>query len=815
MQDKLADYERVLRELSSRVGEADADMIKNVLVKADQPDADDSIADSTAILGVEPDTISELSGEENELASGRAGSTGAVDRTEEDFTREGAKTTGYMGKNSDVTWMQRLRQENKYGEGRAAQDPNQERLYEISGPSFRTHMNQNMSNVAPSEEHEGFTIEESSYHLNDLSIFAYDAVAPYEMPTNEHARMLFHTYMQRVHHSFPIVGRVNLHNQFFKLMSKNGSQQASRKWLAIINIIFAIAAKYSHLIQAEWAGDERDHVIYFTRARMLAITDETIFNHPDLQMIQILGLMSYYLMAVDQTHRAWCLNGTAVRACNALGVNMRNDSSELSNDLKEVRYRVWWSLYTLENRLCGITGRVSCILDDHCTCPLPAPVLEEDFGTPLGQKLLSNEHQQSDRAPSSNAQSPPAPSNRSSRSGCNTKAEASRSPLATQSMQAPSDSTLEWAKDARPTTALYFLHVVQACRLMQAAFHNLYSPTATQARWSDMQSRIKELNEQLDLWYGKLPAAFDFRRNQRDKEFVEPRLSLGFLYYSIKMVIHRPCLCRLDRRLPTQSAKSQEFNRSAATTCVTSAQEQLALIPDAPNAVGFLKIGPWANILHNLVQSVTVLMLEISFRSHHMPEQADDVLDTAKKAIRWLHALGDENLAAARAWQLSNIMLRDVVAKIGRNVKDIPDKPPRAAGLCAADNVSMGTRSSSTQQGTYVQHGQDFASSFLPPSSMSMANMPMPALTGFLDPMNAYDQFYLMGENVDPSQMQFTHGPIGAEMSFMDQFTEKRPDHPGQRGSHGGELDVLIRPAAALDLAADRSVSGIYLRPGF
>ena len=738
------------------------------------------MTDGTAVLSVEPDNVSDVSANDSELASGGVGSTGALDRTEEDFTREGAKTTGYIGKHSDITWMQRLRQENKYGEG-SSQNADQERPCEISGASFRSHKYQKMANVALPEPEQGFTVQDSSYHLNDQSIFTYEAVAPYEMPTNEHASMLFNTYLQRIHPTFPIVGRTNLHNQFFKFMSKNGSQQAPRKWLAIINLIFAIAARYSHLIQADWAGDERDHVIYFTRARMLAVTDETIFNHPDLQMIQVQVLMSYYLMTVGQIHRAWCLTGLAIRAASGLGMNMRNDSAELSNDLKEVRYRVWWSLYTLEHRLCDMTGRVNCILDDHCTCPLPVPIPEEDFDTPLGRKLLSKEHQQGDRAPASNAHTPPAPSGSgsSSRSGFNTKPEVSRSPSAAQS-----ETTLDWAKDVRPNTGLYFLHLVQISRLMQLAIHRLYSPTAIQARWADMQSRIGELNDQLETWYRKLPAAFDFRRNQRDKDFIEARLSLGFSYHGVKMIIHRPCLCRLDRKLPAQSARSHEFNHVAAITCVTSAQDQLALIPDVPNAVGFLKVGPWATILHNLVQSVTVLMLEISFRAHHMPEQADDILESAKKAIRWLHALGDHDLAAARAWRLSITMLHEAATKIGRDVDDMASKPPRAAQL-DSDDVSMRIASSSTQHGSYGQvHGQSYTPSYMPSTSVSMAGMGMHGLTSVLDPMTAYDQFYSMsGENVDPTQMQYSRVPTDAEMSFMDQFTENRADHAGQAGN--------------------------------
>ncbi|KAK5954040.1 hypothetical protein OHC33_004611 [Knufia fluminis] len=804
LQDKVADYEKILRGLSGRVSESDADLIRTTLERAAQMDPDEATTDGATLPSVEPDGVSEASGAESEVSGGE-GSTGALDRTEEDFTREGAKTTGYMGKNSDITWLQRLRQENKYGEGTSAQDANQERLYELAGRSFRSHMSQNTTDVALPEADSGFTIQDSSYHLNDLNIFAYEAVAPYEMPTNDHARMLFNTYMQRVHPAFPIVGRMNLHNQFFKFMSKNGAQQAPRKWLAIINLIFAIAAKYSHFIQADWAGDERDHVIYFTRARMLAVTDETIFNHPDLQMIQILGLMSYYLLVIDQINRAWCLTGMAIRASNALALNMRNDSDDLSNGLKEVRYRVWWSLYALEHQLCGMTGRVNCILDDHCTCPLPVPVLEEDFETPLGQKLLSKEHQTTDRMPSSNANTT-AGSNSSSRSGSNTKAELSRSPSTTQSTQSPADSTLEWAKDVRPNMALYFLHLVQISRLTQVIFQRLYNPTAVQARWSEIQSQIGDLNEQLDNWYRKLPAAFDFRRSQRDKDFIEARLSLGFFYYSTKMILHRPCLCRLDRKIPGQSAKSREFNRTAAITCVTSAQDQLALIPDTPNAVGFLKVGPWTTILHNLVQAVAVLMLEISFRAHHMPEQADDMIDSAKKAIRWLHALGEDNLAAARAWQLSNMMLRNAVGKIGRTVDDLPSKPPRTAGP-GSDDISMATGSSSTQDG--YGHGHTHSHrhgvnpGYMPPTSMTtsgmgmgdMSGMPMSSLSGYNDPLSAYDQFMSMGGNVDPSQMQFSQsstpvqfqqGPTDAEMSFMDQFTDSRSEHPRQRGNQGG-----------------------------
>jgi len=42
------------------------------------------------------------------------------------------------------------------------------------------------------------------------------------------------------------------------------------------------------------------------------------------------------------------LCGYAIREAGALGMNMRNDSSDLKDSLKEIRYRLWWALYALD-----------------------------------------------------------------------------------------------------------------------------------------------------------------------------------------------------------------------------------------------------------------------------------------------------------------------------------------------------------------------------------------------------------------------------------------------------------------------------------
>jgi hypothetical protein len=76
-----------------------------------------------------------------------------------------------------------------------------------------------------------------------------------------------------------------------------------RKWLAIVNLIFAISARYSHVVRAEWRGDDRDHLIYFSRARLLSLDGETLFQHADLQQIQVTALMALYLLCTNQINR--------------------------------------------------------------------------------------------------------------------------------------------------------------------------------------------------------------------------------------------------------------------------------------------------------------------------------------------------------------------------------------------------------------------------------------------------------------------------------------------------------------------------------
>ena len=148
---------------------------------------------------------------------------------------------------------------------------------------------------------EEFALHRANYHLDDVDVDVPGPVQTYWIPPRPLADQLFEDYLDTVHPFFPIISRV-----LFRAQYRNFFETAARpgdKWLAVLNMIFAIAAKHAHLRQAPWRGSEQDHLEYFTRARILSMDGDVLFSHPDLQQVQVEGLTAFYLLASDQINR--------------------------------------------------------------------------------------------------------------------------------------------------------------------------------------------------------------------------------------------------------------------------------------------------------------------------------------------------------------------------------------------------------------------------------------------------------------------------------------------------------------------------------
>ena len=431
--------------------------------------------------------------------------------------------------------------------------------------------------------------------------------------------------------------------------------------------------------------------------------------------------------------RSWAISGIAIRHASTLGLNLRNDSKDVSETSKEIRYRVWWALCCLERILAVMTGRPTSFSETDCTAPAPLPLEEDSFSgnnapSPqnlvLFRRLSSQDSRQTDGAVST-----------PSSTGYSSK-------LKMSPVDSVSPASQERKQIVPPCNALYFTYHTELCNFTNEVLNRLYRADSMSKSWADVQSSIATLNSKLEKWRAKLPNVFDFTKRQRDQQFVRQRMSLGFFYYSTSAIINRPCLCRIDQKIPNQSVKAKDFNRETAMKCVHAARDMLVMLPQEPNAVGLYTVAPWWCLVHFFMQAATVLMLELSFRSYHMPNEVEEIFDSAKKAVEWLRSLSEDDEAAKRAWSLCDEALRKVAPKVGRS----PAEASNYQGV-------------SDHQGHAEDQAQGMDSiPFTQESAISSTYFPQFNCAPFQPPMfSYYDQFLSSGQEPATS----APGPYG------------------------------------------------------
>jgi hypothetical protein len=69
-------------------------------------------------------------------------------------------------------------------------------------------------------------------------------------------------------------------------------------------------------------------------------------------------------------------------------------------------------------------------------------------------------------------------------------------------------------------------------------------------------------------------------------------------YWSTKILITRPCVCRIEQRISDESKSSTRFNIQAARTCVDAALEMVKSFPNDPDLNFIYSTGPWWAITH-------------------------------------------------------------------------------------------------------------------------------------------------------------------------------------------------------------------------
>lgn len=203
---------------------------------------------------VEDDEISMVSEEALVVAS--AGCYEDLDFLEEGLlhNRE-ISGTGYVGRESPVHWLQSLQERLSKSETGRSRVP--AGSGEVTGEDSEEPPNAFAERRKTISRSENFT--KSYYYLDSIDIDV-EVGDPHVVPSVETAQRLFGYYREVVHNPFRILGDafVSQLRTFYFVIQSGGMLPVCAKWKACLNLVFAIGARYSHLIGDEWQADDHE-----------------------------------------------------------------------------------------------------------------------------------------------------------------------------------------------------------------------------------------------------------------------------------------------------------------------------------------------------------------------------------------------------------------------------------------------------------------------------------------------------------------------------------------------------------------------------
>ncbi|CAA9957039.1 Fungal-trans multi-domain protein [Pyrenophora teres f. maculata] len=548
------------------------------------------------------------------LVSASVGSNEDLDFIQEDLLQneDADNSAGYCGRNSHPQWLRALEAKVEQPEGEPSNMPygppgESGQAFNQRAEALRERQQTNESRGTPQNSFSGYY-----FYLDHINI-EIDIDDPHILPSAQTAERLFDYYSQAVHRPFKILDDL-FENQMRAFCSRDRgySVNVCPRWKATMNLVFAIGARYSHLIGADWRADDHDHLVYMSRAVHLLQLDSMsiLMSRPDQALIRATGLLSFYYLTIGHVSKAWYMIGIAIRHAQAAGLHLRYEDATVDPKRRMALAQIWWALYSIECVLTTITGRPRTISAKDCTVPPPGTI-----GTDM-QASYGN-----------------TPPNLS---------------IASPSISRASGSS---TGEAHTYTAVDAFDVAYAGLdiLMSKILSGLYSAKKSAKSWKSAQAEIGSLSEELEAWALKSlshgPSAAPSEHNLSREQL------LLYLYYqNAKVCITRPCLCRLDLRIKGQSGESAHFNQKMAEGCIGAALAITSMLPDPPNPAWFYQNGPWWAAVHMIMQGLTVLLLELSLDGIHLTGDKSHVTSCVDKLIGWLQSMGTVDAVSKSAY---------------------------------------------------------------------------------------------------------------------------------------------------------------------
>ena len=384
----------------------------------------------------------------------------------------------------------------------------------------------------------GVDVETPNDHIDDLDLFLVrDVIDQHAVPEKAIADRLIDRYMNTTQLAYPIVRKALLMRQYH-FVSTFSIIRDSSEILGTLNAIFAIGALYSRALGINDSLDEWDHAKYFTRAQALSFGSEVVYEEPDIQQVQVAGLLAVYLMATNQlnrsvwnlfprsldssltlsTSRAWKMTNFAIRIAQKLKLHVQTEPSIEENEMRaenevrvenEMRDRIWYSINSLKRSLAIMTGRHF----EDCISAVPKPTEDE-----VSPETHSRE----------TSLSPGDISEGADMASLNSLYPTTTPPADYLAQTPPSIDML-------PAIG-YFTEHDRISKISTDAINLLHCPETMEMDRVRVQRTISDLNKKLCSWRENLPRVLDFGQNLEEKS-VETQVAIdincGFFFVQL------------------------------------------------------------------------------------------------------------------------------------------------------------------------------------------------------------------------------------------------------------------------------------------
>ncbi|PVH98235.1 hypothetical protein DM02DRAFT_531617 [Periconia macrospinosa] len=193
---------------------------------------------------------------------------------------------------------------------------------------------------------------------------------PFFLPGESEILSLIDIYFRTTGVLFPYIDRETFLYTYHQLNSTN-LRAVRRSWLGLLNMVLAMATSASHgsTLSASQRAAKSD--IFFRRAWELC--DKQSRHGTSLELVQMLLLMSQYLQGTERSIETWNIHGLAVKAAYQLGLHSPNALKQYPPLEQEIRKRTWFGCILVDRSLSMTMGRPSSIPQKFIKLDLPTP----------------------------------------------------------------------------------------------------------------------------------------------------------------------------------------------------------------------------------------------------------------------------------------------------------------------------------------------------------------------------------------------------------------------------------------------------------